>query len=79
MHVGYSRLLLHETILPEMHCTTWDAVGDLSMMCILAGVKRDEGQWVQLIKSVGLRVEKIWRSGEEGDMDGIIEVVKVSP
>lgn len=75
MKRGYSRLLLNETILPEINCPLWDAVGDLNMMCILGGVKRSRGQWNDLIESAGLKVEKIWTSEEEDQMDGIIEVV----
>lgn len=76
MRPGYSRLLLNETILPSTGCSSFDAAGDMNMMGILGGLKRTTLQWMQLLVSVDLKVEKIWTSPEPENRDGIIEVIR---
>jgi hypothetical protein len=77
MRPGYSRLLLNETVLPDMGCSPFHAAGDLNMMGILGGIKRSEGQWGKLLRSAGMSLEKIWMSADQEDLDGILEVTRI--
>ena len=73
MKPGYSKILLNESVLPERDCPSFFAAGDLNMMSCLAGIKRTEKQWVDLVESVGLELVKIWKSPFSGDEEGVIE------
>lgn len=72
---GYSRLLLNETILPDIGCPSFFAAGDITMMAVLAGLKRSRKQWIDLLESVGLKVAKIWSSPYHGDYEGVVEAM----
>jgi O-methyltransferase domain len=77
MRPGYSKLLLNETLLPEVQCPAFDAAGDINMMCILASIKRTESQLTRLIESIEtLRVDKVWRSADTDHKDCLIEVIR---
>ncbi|KAI4157988.1 MAG: hypothetical protein LQ342_007848 [Letrouitia transgressa] len=76
MTPGYSRLLLNESILPEKNCPAFFAAADITMMAVLAGMKRSKTQWVSLVESAGLKVIKIWESPEAGDFEGVIEATR---
>ena len=73
MKPGYSKILLNESVLPDIGCPSFFAAGDLNMMVLMAGLKRTHRQWVELVESVGLRVVKIWKSPYSGDEEGVIE------
>lgn len=74
MTPGYSKLLIHELLVPETGADTFAAVYDLVMMAFNAGMERTESQWSQLIEMAGLEVVKFWQPPEPG-ADGIIEVM----
>ena len=40
MTPGYSKLILNESIMPDMDCPAFIAAADINMMFILAGTKR---------------------------------------
>lgn len=73
MRPGYSRLLIHDHVvgraLDHPHATAYD----LTMMGMVAGKERTEGDWQDLVARAGMRVESVWRS--EGAVQGILEVV----
>ena len=75
MKPGYSKLILNESILPDMNCSPWFATNDINMMAILAGMTRSRSQYVELVESVGLEVVKVWRSPDSEDAEGVIEAV----
>ncbi|KAF4627642.1 hypothetical protein G7Y89_g10513 [Cudoniella acicularis] len=75
MKPGYSKILLNESVLPERDCPAFFAAGDLNMMSCLAGIKRTEKQWVDLVSLVGLELVKIWKNPFSDDEEGVIEVV----
>ena len=75
MKLGYSKLILNESILPDMDCSPWFATNDINMMAILAGMTRSRSQYVELVESVGLEVVKVWRSPDSEDAEGVIEAV----
>ncbi|RYO90039.1 hypothetical protein DL762_002884 [Monosporascus cannonballus] len=74
MKPGYSRLLLHEMIIPEQGASTFHAMLDMTMMAFNAGMERTERQWRELLESVGFQVLKVWSPREE-DADGIVEAI----
>lgn len=74
MKPGYSKLLIHELIVPEQHADTFTAVFDLVMMSFNAGAERTETQWRELLDEGGFEVIKVW-PGPEAGADGVIEAV----
>lgn len=73
MEPGYSRLLLHEMIVPEQGASMYHALLDLTMMVFNGGMERTRRQWRDLLGRAGFEVLGVWESGEEG-ADGIVEV-----
>jgi hypothetical protein len=69
----YSRLLIHEWILPDVGCGFNEAVVDLIMMQVCDGMERTESQWHELLRKTGFKIEKIWRA-DVGTI-GVIEAV----
>lgn len=74
MKPGYSRLLLHEMIIPEQGASTFHAMLDVTMMAFNSGMERTERQWRELFDGAGFEVLKVWPPLEE-DADGIVEAV----
>ena len=75
MKPNYSKLLLNESVLPDVDCPSSLAAGDLNMMSIMGGMKRTKGQWEELLRSVDLHVVKIWKSPNLGSEEAVIEAV----
>lgn len=76
MTPGYSKLLLHEMIVPEQEASRFQAQLDMTMMAFNSGLERTGKQWHVLLEAAGLHIVKLWESVEEG-ADGIIEAMKV--
>lgn len=74
MTPGYSKLLIHELIVPEQNVDTFTAVFDLVMMSFNAGAERTEAQWGKLLDKCGFEVIKVWPAPEIG-ADGLIEAM----
>ncbi|KAL8716477.1 MAG: hypothetical protein Q9225_006204, partial [Loekoesia sp. 1 TL-2023] len=62
MRKGHSKLLIDEMVLPDTNIPPKGAFLDLTMMAVETGSERTSGQWHDLLKSAGLRIEKIWRT-----------------
>ena len=62
MEKGYSKLLIHESLISSIKPLARVTMSDLTMMACLAAKERTEGDWNQLIKNSGLRVVKIWET-----------------
>lgn len=73
MRKGYSKLLLHEAVLPDINVPAYGAFLDISMMAVETGAERTLKQWHDLLGSVGLRIEKIWSA--DGGLESVIEAV----
>ncbi|KAF4637258.1 hypothetical protein G7Y89_g832 [Cudoniella acicularis] len=73
MEPGYSKLLLHELILPDKEALTVHASFDLAVMIFNSGTLRTRKQWGRLLESAGLELVKVWVP--EKDTDGIVEAV----
>jgi hypothetical protein len=74
MKPGYSKLLIHEMLIPEQGASTFHAMLDMTMMCFNAGMERTEKQWRALLEKAGLTVVKFWHPPQV-DADGIVEAV----
>lgn len=74
MAPGYSKLIIHELILPEQNADTSSAVFDLAMMAFNAGMERTGIQWRELLGNAGFQNVKIWTAPEVG-ADGVIEAI----
>lgn len=70
MSPGYSKLLIHELILPDIGATEIQARFDLVMMTFNGGMERSRTQWTKLLQEAGFTNIKLW---EHYDHDGIIE------
>ncbi|KAL2151685.1 hypothetical protein VTH82DRAFT_6783 [Thermothelomyces myriococcoides] len=59
---GYSKLLVHDHVVPESKANPHATAYDLSMMAMVAGEERTEAHWRRLLADAGYRVLRIWRS-----------------
>ena len=73
MQKGYSKVLIDELVLPDVKVDARGAMMDLSMLAMEAGQERKESHWHELLRSAGLRIEKVWAS--QGGLECIIEAV----
>jgi hypothetical protein len=71
---GYSKLYIHEIMVPDTKASTYVAMLDMTMICFSAGMERTARQWKELLKKVGLTVLKVWPHPEEG-ASGIVAAV----
>ncbi|KAL4882669.1 S-adenosyl-L-methionine-dependent methyltransferase [Aspergillus karnatakaensis] len=62
MRLGYSKLLVHDHVLPDKNPHPQATAYDLTMMVKVSAFERTEAMWVELLGSVGFRVVKIWSS-----------------
>ncbi|KAK0511168.1 hypothetical protein JMJ35_006720 [Cladonia borealis] len=62
MKPGYSKLLVHEHVLPESRPHPQATAYDLTMMVKVAALERSETMWRELLASCGFNVMKIWTS-----------------
>ncbi|WQF84394.1 Putative O-methyltransferase domain, S-adenosyl-L-methionine-dependent methyltransferase superfamily [Colletotrichum destructivum] len=60
MKPGFSKLLIHDHVVPESLAHPQATAFDFQMMAMVAGQERSEGHWRALLESVGLRVVRIW-------------------
>ncbi|EGU73193.1 hypothetical protein FOXB_16297, partial [Fusarium oxysporum f. sp. conglutinans Fo5176] len=60
MEPGYSKLLIHESIMNSIKPLARVTTSDITMMACLGAKERTENEWRQLVQSVGLNVLKIW-------------------
>lgn len=67
---GYSKLLIHELILPNTGAVEIQARFDMVMMTLNGGMERSRSQWIKLLESSGFCNIKIF---ENSDQDGIVE------
>jgi hypothetical protein len=67
---GYSKLLIHELILPDTGAAEIQARFDLVMMTLGGGAERSRAQWIGLLEDAGFCNIKLY---EHLDHDGIIE------
>ncbi|KAG6000380.1 hypothetical protein E4U21_005543 [Claviceps maximensis] len=71
MERGYSRLLIHESLISAVKPLARVTTSDITMMAALSAKERDENEWRTLIERAGLRIVKIWR--REESVESVIE------
>ncbi|EFR03753.1 O-methyltransferase [Nannizzia gypsea CBS 118893] len=60
MKPRYSKLLIHDHVIPESKAC-WESTSlDLVMMANLGGIERTAADWYILLESAGLKIVKIW-------------------
>lgn len=74
MEPNYSKLIIREFVLPDSGVPLLGSCNDILMMVLLAGKERTEGQWIELLNSVGLEIVGFWTIVLGGE--GVIEAVK---
>ena len=62
MTSGYSTLLIHDNVLPNVGCSKRGALSDMIVMNH-TGCERSEKQWRTLLGKAGFEVQRIWRAG----------------
>ncbi|KFY46973.1 hypothetical protein V494_00266 [Pseudogymnoascus sp. VKM F-4513 (FW-928)] len=72
MEKGYSKLLIHESLISRVNPLARVTVSDITMMACLAAKERTEIEWGEVIRNSGLRVVKIWRPPQS--VESVIEV-----
>ncbi len=65
-----SRILITDTVVPELEAPRHVALQDINMMSF-AGMERTQSQWKDLLEGVGLQVRKFWTN--EGNLQNVIE------
>jgi hypothetical protein len=73
MKPGYSRLLIVDSVLPNIGASLAASLLDINMMA-LSGIERTERHWKELLEVEGLRVTKIIPP-QDGRGNSVIEVV----
>lgn len=68
---GYSKVLIHDHIAPNLKAHPHTSAYDLTMMVMVAGEERSEDSWNALLQSAGYQLVKVWRSPDA--VQGIIE------
>ena len=75
MKPGYSKLLIHDLVLPDQGANQYQATWDMVMMTFNAGIERSRSQWSDLLRKAGLRLEGVWHGDGGQDADGIVQAV----
>ncbi|KAF7936649.1 uncharacterized protein EAE97_008015 [Botrytis byssoidea] len=60
MKPNYSKLIIHEMIVPESGASTYHALLDLTMMAFNGGIERTGKEWRKLPVKAGFEVTGIW-------------------
>ncbi|KAL1879029.1 hypothetical protein Plec18167_004325 [Paecilomyces lecythidis] len=72
MKAGYSKLFIHELIVPQRHAGTWMVTQDFNMLTLCGTRERTEAQWRDLLKEAGLRVSNVYYP-DDGVSEGVVE------
>lgn len=62
MEPGYSKLLVHDHVLPESQPHPQATAYDLTMMVKVSALERTESMWQTLLESAGFKIIKVWNS-----------------
>ncbi len=76
MEREYSRLLIHEVLVPAREPSLAATTLDMAMMALFSSLERTENEWRRLIDGVeGLQIAKIWKARQADE--SIIEIERV--
>ena len=73
MKPGYSKLLIHDLILPDTGANEYQTIFDMAMMTFNGGMERSRTQWERLLIEAGFEVMEFWV--QDPDADGIVEAM----
>ncbi|KAL9633076.1 MAG: hypothetical protein Q9164_004918, partial [Protoblastenia rupestris] len=73
MEKGYSKLLINENIVPDLGADWKITSLDWFMMALAASAERTETEWIELLRSAGLKVVGIWTM--DSAVESLIEAV----
>ncbi|KAJ4244757.1 hypothetical protein NW762_014333 [Fusarium torreyae] len=73
MKPGYSKLLIHELILPDVGATAQQCIFDMTMMAFNSAMERSRSQWTALLSEAGFDIVEFCVNDE--DSDGLVEAV----
>lgn len=73
MKPGYSKLLINENVLEDVGAPWQQTSLDWTMMAMLVNRERTKSQWAELLGSVGLKIEGVWR--KDVSSESVIEAV----
>lgn len=73
MEPGYSKILIHESVIPTRAPHPTSTALDLTMMAVVSALERTEEMWRALVEGAGLKLVKIWR--QPATFESVIEVV----
>lgn len=76
MTPNYSKLLIHELVLPDMGATEIQARFDMALMTFNAGIERSRTEWTTLLEDAGFVITGMWGFP---DKDGIVEAEVAVP
>ncbi|KAH7350331.1 S-adenosyl-L-methionine-dependent methyltransferase [Pyrenochaeta sp. MPI-SDFR-AT-0127] len=71
---GYSRVLIHEQVVPEIGATAEVAVEDIAMMALCGVGERTEKEWTNIVQKAGLKLLAIYPP-KDGVSESVIEAV----
>lgn len=74
MTPGYTKMLIHDIVVPPTKAPPYTTGIDLTMMALFGARERTQADWVALLKAADLKLEKVW-SGE-GYNECLLEVVR---
>ncbi|KAL8716055.1 MAG: hypothetical protein Q9225_006262 [Loekoesia sp. 1 TL-2023] len=73
MKRGYSKVLIHEWVLPDKGAPLQGSLLDVIMMTLSGGKERTETMWRELLGKAGLGIQKVWV--DKIDSESLIEAV----
>ena len=74
MKEGYTKLLLHEQVVPPQGASTWTVTQDFNMMALLSTCERTLEQWTDVIRQSGLKINEYFPA-EDDVSESVIEIV----
>jgi len=72
MKPGYSKLFVHELIVPARSPSTWAVTQDFNMMTLCATLERTKEQWHELLTEAGLKIIGVYEA-PDGVSEGLLE------
>ncbi|KAI1138907.1 S-adenosyl-L-methionine-dependent methyltransferase [Hypoxylon sp. FL0543] len=71
MEKGYSKLLIHESMVDDVKPSPRTTTSDLTMLACTTAAERTVKEWEDLLSAAGLKIVKIWKMPTA--VDGVIE------
>lgn len=69
---GYSKVIIHEQVVPDVGASAELAVEDITMMALFSVAERTEREWTDIVEKAGLRLLAIHHP-KDGVSESVIE------